>query len=92
MSSRVLVSALLLPLAFLFVLRSAGTVAEVEASAKVEQGAAGPPPAEQARMDAQNTALRAMLQPALKLPMESGALAIAAPPTSCDSTATRSMR
>ena len=52
MSSRVLVSALLLPLAFLFVLRSAGAVAEVEASAKVEQGAAGPPPAEQARMDA----------------------------------------
>ena len=61
MLSRVLVGALLLPLAW--------------------QGAAGPLPAEQARMDEQNSALRAMLQPAAKLPMEPGALAVRAPAT-----------
>ncbi len=81
MLNRVLVSTLLMPLAFLFGLQSTGTLAEVEASARVEQGAAGPPPTEQARMDAQNAALRAMLQPALKLPMEPGTLAVTAPPT-----------
>jgi hypothetical protein len=39
----------------------------------------GPTPAEQARMDEQNAALRAMLKPAAMLPMAPAALAVQAP-------------
>jgi len=81
MLSRVLVGALFLPLAFLLVFRSAGVLVEVEASTGATQAAAGTPPAEQARMDAQNTALRGLLQPVIQLPMAPGALAVTAPPT-----------
>ena len=44
----------------------------------LDQGG-GPTPAEQARMDEQNAALRAMLQTATKLPLKMGALPVIAP-------------
>lgn len=61
MFSRILIGALLLPLAW--------------------QGAGSPTPQEQTRMDQQNAALKAMLQPAIKLPMAPGALAVMPPST-----------
>jgi hypothetical protein len=48
--------------------------------ATAEQGG-GPSPAEQARMDAQNAALRAALQSATKLPLTPGPLTVQAPAT-----------
>lgn len=45
------------------------------------QNPAGPPPEEQARMDAQNAALREIVKQAPKLPLQSGALEVTAPST-----------
>jgi DNA-binding beta-propeller fold protein YncE len=50
------------------------------ALATAEQGG-GPSPAEQARMDQQNAALRATLQSAARLPLTPGALTVQAPAT-----------
>jgi DNA-binding beta-propeller fold protein YncE len=66
MLSRILAGALFVHLVF--------------APAWAEQ-AGGPTPQEQARMDQQNTALKAMLQPALKLPLAPAALAVKPPAT-----------
>lgn len=68
MLRRLLVSALLLPLAWL----------SVVAALTAPQGQT---PAEQARIDEQNAALRAMLKSASRLPMAPAALAVKAPAT-----------